>query len=141
MREIDGFASHLLNQADGPALAGGSNEEGVPSHLPRGSNTCYFRIMDIEQELTAIQERNQRVEADKAWEVSWTRRVFIALATYIIASIWLVVIHDSMPFLKALVPTVGYVLSTLSLPFIKQWWISSRPPLIGKGRSGGDIDL
>ena len=79
-------------------------------------------IMDIEQELKVIQERNQRVEVDKAWEISWTRRIFIAVVTYIIAAVWLVVIADSKPFLKALIPTIGYVLSTLSLPVIKKWW-------------------
>ena len=85
----------------------------------------YFIIMDMEQELKAIYERNQRVEADKAWEVSWTRRIFIAVATYVIASIWLLFIRDTMPFLKALVPTIGYLLSTLSLPLIKKNWIKN----------------
>lgn len=78
--------------------------------------------MDIEQEIDQIKERNMRVELDKAWERSWTRRLFIAAVTYVIASIWLVLIHDTNPFLKALVPTAGYLLSTLSLPFIKTWW-------------------
>jgi hypothetical protein len=32
-------------------------------------------------------------------------------------------IRDTMPFFKAFVPVVGYVLSTLSLPFLKRWWI------------------
>jgi len=78
--------------------------------------------MNIEEEIQNIQERNRRVEIDKAWETSWTRRVFIATVTYIIAGVWLVMIHDSKPLLKALIPTVGYLLSTLSLPFIKKWW-------------------
>jgi len=60
---------------------------------------------------------------DKAWETSWARRITIALFTYIIASIWLVIIENSQPFLNAFVPTVGYILSTLSLPIIKDWWM------------------
>lgn len=79
--------------------------------------------MDIEQELNLIKERNQRVEAEKAWEVSWARRIFIGIITYIVASVWLELIHDSYPWLKALVPSVGYILSTLSLPFVKQKWM------------------
>jgi len=78
--------------------------------------------MNLEQEIQNIKERNQRVELDKAWERSWTRRIFIAIATYIVAFIWLVVIGDTMPLLKAFVPSVGYLLSTLSLPFVKSWW-------------------
>ncbi len=78
--------------------------------------------MDIEKEIRQIQERNNRVELDKAWEVSFTRRCFIALMTFIIANVWLRVINENDSFLKALIPTGGYVLSTLSLPFIKKSW-------------------
>lgn len=52
---------------------------------------------EIEKELIAIKERNWRVEMDKAWEISWTRRLFIAVATYVIAGVWLVWIEDSNP--------------------------------------------
>ena len=80
--------------------------------------------MDIGQEILEIKQRNQRVEQEKAWERSWTRRVFISAVTYIVASIWLLMIHDSLPLLKALVPVAGYVLSTLSLLPLKKWWIN-----------------
>ena len=82
--------------------------------------------MNMESEVEAIKERNRKVEADKAWEVSWTRRLFIAIVTYIVAGVWLVWIHDSNPWLKALVPAGAYVLSTFSLPLIKNWWIAGR---------------
>ena len=80
--------------------------------------------MNIEQEIQNIKERNQKVENDKAWEKSWTRRIFIAIMTYVIAIVWLVMISDTMPALKALVPALGYLLSTLSLSFLKSWWMS-----------------
>lgn len=82
--------------------------------------------MDIEQEISAIKGRNARVEADKAWELSWTRRIFIAAATYIVAALWLLVISDTYPFLKAFVPTMGYIFSTLSLSFVKKRWMEKR---------------
>lgn len=81
-------------------------------------------MMNLEQEVEIIKQRNKRVEADKAWEVSWTRRLFIAASTYVIAGIWLMLIRDTYPWLKAFVPTGGYLLSTLSLPFVKQWWVA-----------------
>jgi hypothetical protein len=40
-------------------------------------------------EIQRIKERNRKVEMDKAWEVSWTRRIFILAMTYIVASVWL----------------------------------------------------
>lgn len=78
--------------------------------------------MDIEKEIEIIKERNRRVEADKGWEVSWTRRLFIMATTYLIAVWWLMLIDEKSFWLKAVVPTGGYFLSTLSLSFIKKWW-------------------
>lgn len=78
--------------------------------------------MDVTQEIAAIKERNRRVEADKGWETSWTRRLFIAGMTYLIATLWLRIIGENSVWLKAVVPTAGYVLSTLSLPFVKKRW-------------------
>lgn len=78
--------------------------------------------MDFEKEILEIKERNSRVEQGKAWETSWTRRLFIASATYVIAGIWLAAINDSSPWFKAFIPAIGYILSTLSIPFVKKWW-------------------
>ena len=73
----------------------------------------------IEKEFLNIKQRNQRVEANKSWEMSKIRRGFIAGATYIIAGTWLSVIYDSNMWLKAIIATAGYLLSTLSLPLVK----------------------
>jgi hypothetical protein len=78
--------------------------------------------MDIEQEIQNIKNRNQKVEIDKAWEVSLTRRLFIAAVTYGVALAWLGIIEEQSAWLKAFVPVAGYALSTLSLPFLKNWW-------------------
>jgi hypothetical protein len=77
----------------------------------------------METELKLIQERNKRVELDKAWEVSKTRRGMIAGVTYTVAALFMYRIGVNEPLVNALVPTGGYLLSTLTLPFIKQWWI------------------
>lgn len=73
--------------------------------------------------IESILDRNKRVEAEKAWEVSWTRRLFLALLTYATALLFLWFIEAPLPLLSALVPTGGYVLSTLSLPPLKRWWM------------------
>jgi hypothetical protein len=78
----------------------------------------------MEIELEKINERNKRVELDKAWETSKTRRTFIIIFTYVIAASFLAATGDSTPQIHALIPVGGYFLSTLSLPAIKQWWIS-----------------
>jgi len=85
------------------------------------------RVAIIEKELDRINERNVRVELDKAWETSRFRVLSITFITYLIAMLLFYVLGVSDYYLSALIPTVGYFLSTQSLPFIKKWWI-------GKGR-------
>lgn len=72
-----------------------------------------------------IKARNARVEADKAWETSETRRSLIAIGTYVIVVVFLFQIKNDNPFVNALIPVIGYVLSTLSLPFAKKWWLEN----------------
>ena len=79
--------------------------------------------MNGDEKIKKILERNKRVEADKAWETSWFRKITIVISTYIIASMVFYVIASKRPLLDALIPTIGYFLSTLSLPVIKRWWI------------------
>lgn len=78
------------------------------------------RIEEIERQIAALKKRNQRVEKDKAWETSWVRRFFIALFTYLPIALYMSVIGVRDPWLNAIVPTLGFLISTLSLPWIKK---------------------
>ena len=80
--------------------------------------------MDLEKEIELIKERNKKVEADKAWETSNFRVFSIVAMTYIITAIVFYIIGVKNFWLNALIPTVGFYLSTQSLPFIKTWWIN-----------------
>ena len=79
--------------------------------------------MDLEKEIKKIQERNNRVELDKAWETSWTRRIGIMILTYIVGIIYSYVIKEfDNIFLSSLVPVIGFTLSTLSLKLVRKIW-------------------
>jgi uncharacterized membrane-anchored protein len=81
-------------------------------------------LKQLETRIEKIEERNYRVEADKAWETSWLRRVLIALLTYIVVWMYLVfVVNLPNPFINALVPTIGFLLSTLSIDLAKSFWM------------------
>ncbi len=82
-----------------------------------------MNLVQIVKALKNLHDRNKRVEAEKAWETSWTRRLWIALITFTVAACWLIVIGESLPWAKALIPTFGYILSTLTLPMVKRRWI------------------
>ena len=77
------------------------------------------------KEINLIKERNRQVETDKAWETSNIRRAIITVMTYIVIVIFLFIINAPSPWLTALVPTIGYLLSTLTMPLFKKLWIKS----------------
>ncbi|HAX92251.1 MAG TPA: hypothetical protein DCY07_08655 [Rhodospirillaceae bacterium] len=77
----------------------------------------------IEKRLQVIEERNKKVEFDKAWETSWTRRLVILGVTYVVVALVLTRIHPEGAWVDAIIPCFGYILSTLSLPPIKAFWI------------------
>jgi hypothetical protein len=82
------------------------------------------QLQNLKEDIEEIKQRNTKVEADKAWEVSIFRKISIALITYIIASIIMYFIGVDNFLLNALIPTLGYILSTMSLPVLKKWWIN-----------------
>jgi len=73
----------------------------------------------INQEIENIKNRNARVEADKAWETSMARKLLISLLTYIVIVIFLFAVNIQKPFINAIVPTLGFFLSTLTIPVIR----------------------
>ena len=79
----------------------------------------------IKKEINLIIERNKRVEINKAWETSKTRILSILVMTYIITAVVFYFIGVKSFILSALIPSVGFYLSTLSLPFIKKTWVSN----------------
>jgi preprotein translocase subunit SecF len=82
-------------------------------------------VEELRAEVEKIKERNSRVEADKAWEVSVARTIILTIITYVVATLALWVIGNSSPFVNALVPSLGFLLSVQSLPFVKGWWVKN----------------
>ena len=88
--------------------------------------SVYNETMDsnkIEAEIKNIKARNARVELDKKWETSWTRRLCICVLTYAVVVLYSFTIQQvSNIFLSSLVPVIGFTLSTLSLGFVRKIW-------------------
>lgn len=80
-------------------------------------------IKSIEKRISSIEERNAKVESDKSWETSWTRRILLMIFTYLAIALYLVLISVPNPWLSAIVPAVGFMLSTLTLPIFKNIWL------------------
>ncbi len=84
------------------------------------------RIKELEKRVIDIEERNKRVEGDKAWETSTLRKILIIVLTYIFAVLYLKIADTTNPFLGAVVPCVGFFLSTQTLNIIKKKWLVIR---------------
>lgn len=76
----------------------------------------------LEAHIDEILERNRRVELHKSWETSRTRLICVTLITYVTMALVFAVLGSTRPLLDGLIPTTGFFLSTLSLPFVRTLW-------------------
>lgn len=83
-------------------------------------------VAKLKQEIEKIKERNRKVEREKAWETSITRRLSVILLTYFVMVLVFSIIEVERPFINAVIPTLGYFLSTLSIGWAKQWWVKRK---------------
>lgn len=83
-------------------------------------------VSELESRIEKLEQRNQRVELDKAWETSWIRRLLIAVLTYTVVVVYLRFVVKINPWINALVPVFGFLLSTLTINAIKTLWTNKR---------------
>jgi hypothetical protein len=83
-------------------------------------------IEELQFEIEEIKKRNQRVETDKDWETSTTRKIVVAILTYIVIVAFFFFAGLPKPFVNAIVPAIAFVLSTLTVAIFKKWWLKSR---------------
>jgi len=79
-------------------------------------------IEDLEVRVKRIEERNKLVELNKSWETSLTRKALLVIFTYLSIALYLKFIVGINPWLNAVVPSIGFLLSTLTLPYFKSLW-------------------
>lgn len=82
-------------------------------------------LAQIKKEIQEIKDRNFRVEKDKAWETSLFRKALISILTYIVVVLFFYFADLPKPFINAIVPTLGFLLSTFSMSFVKSIWIKN----------------
>lgn len=77
----------------------------------------------LEKRIAVIEKRNERVEKDKAWETSVARKVVVLALTYLVIGVYLHSTGFEDPWLNAIVPALGFFLSTLTLGLLKNLWM------------------
>lgn len=82
--------------------------------------------LSLEERVAQLEKRNKFVEGNKAWETSWTRRLSIMTLTYLVVVFYLRFVVHIHPWINALVPVIGYFLSTLTISRLKKHWLARR---------------
>ncbi|MFA4844973.1 MAG: hypothetical protein WC654_00225 [Patescibacteria group bacterium] len=77
----------------------------------------------LEERIAQIEARNKNVELDKAWENSWTRRFLLTIFTYLALGLYMWAVDITRPFLNSIVPALGFMISTFTMPWLKGMWI------------------
>lgn len=85
-------------------------------------NEIQAQLRGFSNQIQEIKDRNSRVEINKRWETSKTRFLSLTLIMYITMVLLFYVINSMKPFQDALIPTIGYMLSTFSLNLIRSAW-------------------
>lgn len=79
-------------------------------------------LPDLNSRIEAIEKRNAQVELNKAWETSFTRKIILMIFTYLSVGLYMSAINIDRPWLNAIIPSLGFLLSTLTLPLFKSLW-------------------
>jgi hypothetical protein len=82
--------------------------------------------LTLEQRVTNLETRNRKVEGDKAWEVSWQRRGMVMVLIYLTVVFYLRFVVHIDPWINALVPVIGYSVSTVTITRLKAVWLKRR---------------
>ncbi|MCF7905583.1 hypothetical protein K9L63_00090 [Candidatus Gracilibacteria bacterium] len=77
---------------------------------------------NLKHEIETIKERNNRVELDKKWETSWTRRIFLAVLSYVATYIFLRIIHAENAVYGAMIPAGAYLLQQMTVRPLRAFW-------------------
>ena len=83
-------------------------------------------LSELEGRIGKIEDRNQKVEIDKEWETSLFRRLVLLALTYLSIGVYMNAIGIEHAWLNAVIPAIGFMLSTLTLPLFKSVWLKMK---------------
>ena len=81
---------------------------------------------NLEERVARLENRNRRVESDKAWETSWLRRGSLMVLIYLTIVFYLKFVVHISPWINGLVPVIGFFISTLTIGLLKQRWLARK---------------
>ncbi|QQG49651.1 MAG: hypothetical protein HZB70_02530 [Candidatus Berkelbacteria bacterium] len=83
-------------------------------------------MKDLEKRVSAIEARNAKVASDKEWETSLIRKIILLITTYLLIGAYMQLMGINRPWGNAIIPSIGFLISTLTLQWAKNAWLKSR---------------
>ena len=106
---------NVLDSKSGKVKAFGGSNPPLCAKIKTNKKGNKMTNEEIKIEIDQIKNRNKKVETDKAWETSWTRKIFICILTYIVVVTYFHLINKiNNVWLSSFVPVIGFTLSTIS---------------------------
>ncbi|GAB4285004.1 MAG: hypothetical protein Kow0081_2510 [Candidatus Dojkabacteria bacterium] len=85
--------------------------------------TIKDKVSSLEAKLKELELLEKYDEIQTAWNKSLTRVFLTSSFTYFVALISMLIIEVEKATLNALIPSLLYILSFQSIPFVKKLWI------------------
>lgn len=83
-------------------------------------------LKELSGKISTMNHRNRIRDFSKEFEGSLFRIIVIMILTYAVLSTYMLLADLDRPWISAIVPTVGFQLSTVSLPSIKNCYVEHR---------------
>lgn len=81
------------------------------------------KVEFLEKEIEKLKKRNKKVELEKSWETSLYRKISIIIITYFFMILIIYLLKIENIFISAIIPTLWYFFSTLSILVVKNIYI------------------
>jgi len=82
------------------------------------------RLAKYKERLQSIEYRNYYKKVGKDFEGGYARVIIIMIITYIVLGFYMLFVGIGRPFINAIVPTVGFQLSTVSLKCLQHRYVA-----------------
>lgn len=81
------------------------------------------RVSHLEETVERIRLSGKYSNLQKNWENSRIRVITVAVSMYVLTLTFMLILQVQNPIVSALLPTVGYMLSTNSIPLVRRIWV------------------
>lgn len=126
-QENNVYTTDARFQVDATTNSGGNNTV-IEFHTLTDIEMYNLReaVDPVKAQLIEIHQRNAQRDVDKMFESSKIRILVIMVITYITVYLYLkYTLNVDKPELNAIVPTIGFNMSTWSLSWVKAAWLRS----------------